>query len=67
MSHSHRIRYPNKEPRIGSYVPVRGTFSNRFVLIRVEFAENSVPARLKRDPVQNFSFFHFADLNPKLG
>jgi hypothetical protein len=43
FEHSHRIRRFNGEPRTGLREPVHGTFSNRFVEIRVEFAANQVP------------------------
>jgi hypothetical protein len=44
LEHSHRIRTVAGEPRSGSHEPVRGTFTNRFVRIRLEFFENQVPS-----------------------
>jgi hypothetical protein len=39
-SHSHRIRWLTGEPRIGSRVPIRGTFAYRFSQIREEIRGN---------------------------
>lgn len=50
MKHSHIIRHPRGEPRIGSREPVRGTFANRFVEIRITIRRNKRTGETEEEP-----------------
>jgi hypothetical protein len=56
-----------REPRIGSWVLIRGTFVIWFIQIHVKFAEINVPPRWKWEPVKTLNVFHFFSIEFKFG
>jgi len=65
LDHSHIIRAPSLELRIGSCVPVRGTFANRFVQIRQKIRREQRTSKLEERTGKKISIVFKGERNVK--